>query len=374
MWQSWKHKLLLTSMLVLGMTQANAQSASLGLFNLPLIANTPIPGSIRVPGDMDGNGVSDIFWYNPDGDQFGYWLMDVNDSTGAVSRIGLKVFDITPGYYPAAVGDFFGNGLANVIFTSGKNDLYLWKNNGSGGFTSTQLENYPAGWVLIGAGDVDGEDDLLWLNPATCQFGYWLMKNGVHTSSKITNISCGYYPLSIGYYTPTNKISIVWTSTNNDLWIWDSNGSGFASYQLQGFGLSNPIAFGGGYAGQNIMYATAGAANDSPFDSVLLTNGVISRQFNGANSQISYGMGAYNSQPEPAAGVDDSAGVLVEGRNINMTSTINAGLSLCTPTFGATYTVPTGSQCTTVSTLNDPLGWFIFGALNTTHQGATYPP
>jgi hypothetical protein len=303
-------------------------------------------------------------------------LMDVDDSTGAVSRIGLKVYDIAAGYYPAAIGDFYGNGLADVIFTSGQTyDLYLWKNNGNGTFTSISLGSRPAGWVLIGAGDVDGDgqDDLLWLNPSACEFGYWLMKNGVHVSTQITHITCGYYPLSIGYYTPSNRISIAWTSTYNDLWMWDSNGSSFTSYQLEEFGSSNPIAFGGGYAGQNIMYSTTGVAYGYPSYLSWVSNGLIARQFNGSNQQTSYGMGAYSQGTEAATGVDDAAGILVEGRGVNKTSVISMGIGVCTPTAGATFTVPTQSQCSLISTADAPSGWFVFGAMNTTHQGAIYP-
>ena len=77
------------------------------------------------------------------------------------------------------------------------------------------MSSYPAGWQLVGAGDVDGDgqDDLLWLNSGSCEFAYWLIRNGVRVGYRIIPFSCGYTPIAIGYFTPTPRISIAWTSS-----------------------------------------------------------------------------------------------------------------------------------------------------------------
>jgi hypothetical protein len=350
MQQRWWHSMAFALVSTLATTQAKAQDITFG--TLPALqVSTPIPQGTHVPGDMDGNGVSDLFWFNPSTSQFAYWLMDTNDATGAVTRIGSRTFNITPGYFVGAIGDFNGDGLADVVFTSNNHDLYLWTNNGSGGFTSKQLASYPAGWLLVGAGDIDGDgqDDLLWLNPSQCEFGYWLMKNGVPTTTKAVKIACGYYPLSIGYYTPTNRLSIIWTSALNDLYVWDSAGNGFASYSLGTYGQNNMlVAIGGGFAGGAYGYA-------------------LSRVFNASLQQSSY--------------IEDivwdggvvlplsSAGYLIEGRGTNLPGLIYEDpqfqrIGVCPPAGGIPGAengpAPYPESCPFFSY---PQGWYVIGAL-----------
>ena len=351
-------------------TTSGVKAQDISFNTLPALqATTPVPRSTRVPGDVDGNGVSDIFWFNPSTSQFGYWLMNTNDANGQISRIGLKTFNVTPGYFVGAIGDFNGDGLADAILTSNNHDLYLWKNNGSGGFTQTQLDSYPAGWVLVGAGDIDGDgtDDLLWLNPSQCQFGYWLMKNGVHIATKIVDITCGYYPISIGYYTPSNRISIIWSSAKHDIYMWDENGIGFNTYNLStpSFGTSDVLVMlGGGYEGTDITLAEY-VPNKL---STTIGNGgagTINRQFDPIGAQTSFSQG-----PGWEGGVIlpwSSAGELIEGRGTNKTGLIyqygSTVIGVCPPVGGGageSGPTPTLHACPEYSF---PSGWYVIGAM-----------
>jgi hypothetical protein len=368
MQQQWWLPVAFVTVLALSAAQARAQAITFG--TLPALqVSTPIPGNKHVPGDMDGNGISDLFWFNPAASQFAYWLMNT-DSSGAVTRVGSRTFNITPGYFVGAIGDLNGDGLADVVFTSNNDDLYLWTNNGAGGFTSKKLESYPAGWLLVGAGDIDGDgqDDLLWLNPSQCEFGYWLMKNGVHKSTKIIHITCGYYPLSLGYYTPTNRLSIIWTSALNDLYAWDSTGSGFVSYSLGGYGQSQTlVAFGGGYAGANMSLITDQAVPSQP-PVAIAYGGSLSRMFSASMKQMSY-----YTTPIWDGGVVlplSSAGYLIEGRGVNLTGLIyqfagNQQIGVCPPVGGVygTYENGPAPMPATCPTFAYPAGWYVIGAM-----------
>lgn len=236
-----------------------------------LQVTTPIPGSSRVPGDFNGDGTSDLLWFNPGLSQVGYWSMSAVvknfPASNTVSRISHRTFNVTPGYFVGAVGDFDGDGYADLVFTSANHDLWLWVNNEQGGWTSTRINNanYPSQWQLIGAGDIDGDghDDLLWLDPSECKFGYWTMSGATIAGYHTIDITCGYYPISIGYYSPSNRLSILWTSAANDLYVWDSTGSGFKSYNLTPYvryylTLTGTWAFGGGSGGRNMFIEAYG--------------------------------------------------------------------------------------------------------------------
>ncbi|MGB3747006.1 MAG: choice-of-anchor tandem repeat GloVer-containing protein [Rhodanobacter sp.] len=154
-------------------------------------------------------------------------------TTAAISTAGASqtvTTAVASGYYPAAIGDFNGDGVADLVWTSADNDIYIWF-GGATGYTPKYAGNYPAGWGMVGAGDVDGDgmDDLIWFDKQTNQFAYWLMNGKERTGYRIFNITQGYYPVAIGDFDNDGKVGVIWTSANNDLYLWLSNGNGFTS-------------------------------------------------------------------------------------------------------------------------------------------------
>ncbi|WP_158621153.1 FG-GAP repeat domain-containing protein [Dyella dinghuensis] len=297
-----------------------------------LQVTTPIPGSMHTPDDFNGDGTSDLLWFNPSLSQLNLWTMTATVTTGefggGVTQIGSRTYTVTNGYFVGAVGDFNGDGYADLVFTSANRDLYLWTNNQHGGWTSTYITTYPSGWQLIGAGDIngDGYDDLLWLNPSACEFAYWTMQGVTRIGYKIIPVACGYYPVSIGYYTPTNRLSIVWTSAANDLYIWDSTGSGtggttgngFNAYDLTSYvpAGSRLLAIGGGYEGQGIGLMYDELSTDGTYDSGQ--GWLLSRTFDANGNQTGtqltsvWGGGLVNTSI-------GSAGYVIAGNGVNNT-------------------------------------------------------
>ena len=357
-------RLRLAMMTVLALMLAtSAQAQSVGFGTLPVLrVTTPVPSSLHVPGDVDGNGVSDIFLFNGSTSQVAYWLMNTNDANGAVTKLSSRTFSVTPGYFVGAIGDFYGNGLADLVLTSNNDDLVLWTNNGSGGFTTSSLGTYDAGWTLVGAGDVDGDgqDDLLWFNATTCQFSYWLIRNGVHVETDTTSVTCGYYPISIGYYTPSNRISVIWTSDAQDLEIWDSSGNQFTPYGFGAFGPgSSLVALGGGYEG-TLMSLIYIASNQTALGVEL------DRSFNAIGQQTLWQTTEWwldSNYRLPWS----SAGFLIEGRGTNMTGVIYqhgaSQIEACPPMGGAGYESTPAPMPYTCPSFSIPSGWKVIGAM-----------
>lgn len=344
---------------------------------LPVLqASTPIPGSSYVPGDFNGDGTSDLLWFNPGLSQVGYWTMsavtDANYSVNDVTSTGTRIFNVTPGYFVGAVGDFNNDGYADLVFTSANRELWLWTNNKNDGFSSEYMGTYPSEWQLIGAGDVDGDgyDDLLWLNPSQCQFAYWTMRGTTRTGYKILPITCDYYPVGIGYYSPSSRISILWTSPAHDLYVWDSTTTGFRSYGLDailgrlGFDFAHVWTIGGGFMGKDIGAMWAGARWGQNSD---IAGIVISRNFDTQGNQTDAYVSGIRGVGNPPSSSQGSGGYLIRGGRVNRTALyqLDQATNLLTtdgipgPNYSPSMgNVPVGEW----NKWTYPAGWWIVGA------------
>jgi len=379
-------KATVTAPVTMTVTANNAAYNPVVSFNtLPVLQpTTPVPGSTHVPGDFNGDGTSDLLWFNPSQSKVGYWTMSATTThdpgrSAPVVQTGAVIFDVTPGYFVAAAGDLNGDGFTDLVFTSGNKDLWLWANDKHGGFTSTQIGTYPGNWQLVGSGDVDGDgkDDLLWLNPSDCQFGYWIMQGATLKSLDVIPIPCGYYPVGVGYYSSSKYVSVLWSSAANDLYVWDSRSNWFSSYDLSNaltqLGMGHPDArytwaVGGGSAGQGIGIEWFNSMTRSGFGASL------TRSFDAGGNQTSYSMsalwkgGAWLDTP-------DTAGYLIQGGTTKASAlyvidqghmTIGtSGLPVDNLTYSGSAPIPSGQQWIY------PAGWYVIGAPS---NGATPLP
>lgn len=345
---------------------ARAQSVGLSFGDLRVLQPaTPQPGYSHIQGDFNGDGMSDVLWFNPTTSQIGYWTMQINVPTPvdrAISHKDSRIWQVASGYFAGAVGDFNGDGYADIVFTSAARDLWMWTNDKQGHFKSTRIYDYPAGWQLVGSGDVDGDgyDDLLWVNPDECQFAYWRMQGATRIGSKTIPTACGYRPVGVGYYTPTNRLSILWTSPAHDFYIWDSTGSGFRSYDLSAYVDTSTVwAFGGGYAGTEIGIEHWDEANN-----VYGSAQIVTRTFDAAGRQA--GIAVAQSWTGAAGPLVGTAGYAILGRGKNVTGLYMIDQGTWTlSSAGVTGTLFSGNAPAPghyVLNWAYPDGWFVVGA------------
>jgi hypothetical protein len=217
------------------------------------------------PDDIDGDGISDLLWFNSSTSQFAYWISSPRNTDTSYARSSYKIFNITPGYHVGAVGDFNGDRKADLIWTSAANDLYFWASQGVS-FKSTYIRNYPPGWKLLGAGDIDGDGDadLLWWNESSCQFGYWIMHGAAVSRLQTFNVTCGYHVAAVGHFLQTAHLDLLWTSSAHDLYLWAGNGSGFSSSRLGTYAADGTVvgaAVAGDFGGLNV-YVKSETSNE----------------------------------------------------------------------------------------------------------------
>ena len=137
-----------------------------------------IPAYIA-PGDVDGDGKSDLLWRSYDKGWNFLWSMA---GTEILSATPINVV-ASPDWNMVATGDYDADGFSDIFWrnqSTGQNFVYLM--NGSLINTRYSLNYVTAGeWIVAGSGDFDGDGtaDILWRNVMRGDTWFYLMSEGV---------------------------------------------------------------------------------------------------------------------------------------------------------------------------------------------------
>jgi hypothetical protein len=193
--------------------------------------------------DINGDGKDDLLWRQLVPGSFADWQMN-----GSTVLSMSKGFSADSSFTLVAAGKFYGPGKPDDLVWANSGSIWMWVPSGST-FVSRRIDNMPAGWMIIGSGDVDGDGkaDLIFRN-VSGGIAYWRMNGSTVTyRSRMFSMSPSYREAAIGDFNGDGRADILWTDETS-LVLWQSTGSGFtqqsvgdypAGWQLLGCGDVN---------------------------------------------------------------------------------------------------------------------------------------
>src|SRR5208337_2790458 len=248
-------------------------------------------------GDFNGDGTSDILFYNSGTGTLGEWLMQ-NGNIGSSQAVGS--FGAGSGWTVAGTGDFNGDGTSDILFyNSNSGTVGEWLMHNGQIASSQAIASFGAGsgWSIAGTGDFtgNGTDDILFYNASTGTLGEWLMQNGQLASSQAIGsfgAGSGWSIAGVGDFTGNGTDDILFYNANTGIvgeWLMQ-NGQLASSQAIGSLGVGSgwTVAGVGDYTGNGtsdiLFYNTStGAAGEW-----LMQNGQLSQAVGLPNAGTSW--------------------------------------------------------------------------------------
>jgi hypothetical protein len=194
------------------------------------VGNAPTAWSIVGTGDFNGDGYADILWRNTTTGDLAIWEMNgttvLNANASGVGNVALN-------WTVVGVGDFNGDGKADILWRNTNGNVAIWEMNGTTISSSTTFGNMPTTWFVAGTGDFNGDrmSDILWRDNAG-DVAIWEM-NGTTilnpSASGVGNLSTVWSVAQTGDFNGNGMSDILWRDTSGDVAIWYMNGTTISS-------------------------------------------------------------------------------------------------------------------------------------------------
>lgn len=198
----------------------------------------------RYNADFDGNGMTDLLWYNNQTGELKAWLMNGTDSP-TVANYGTVA--PTFGWTLQGYGDFNGDGKADLFWQNVQTgETAAWLMNGSQAPTYVSYSTITpgSGWTLQGMGDFSGDrkTDLFWYNKITGDTTAWLMDGAnAPTAVSYNRVApeSGWVFQGVGDFCGNGKADLLWyNQQTGEAAAWLMNGANAPSYAS--YGQVNP--------------------------------------------------------------------------------------------------------------------------------------
>jgi YD repeat-containing protein len=193
-------------------------------------------------GDFNADGKDDVAYRRLSDNAVVIQLL--NGPTGLGGGLVTNQASLPPDWTPIAVGDFNGDGKADLVYRQAGGSTVIQLMDGAtpigGGAISANV--YDSVWNFVGTGDFngDGKDDLLFYSPSYAMTDVVLQDGTTTVGHGRIQPGSGWTPLTAADFNGDGRADILWRDPNGQAYIHYMSagspiGGGYLTNQLPGF-------------------------------------------------------------------------------------------------------------------------------------------